>query len=51
MTSYSTSRRWINAFVYTAIYSEIVMKAKVGMMHLQNMVGMALTNQLGFKIM
>jgi hypothetical protein len=27
------------------------MKAKVGMMHLQKMVGMALTNQIDFKIM
>ena len=44
-------RRWINASVYTAIYSGIAMRANVGMMHLQKMVGMALTNWIGCKIM
>jgi len=51
MIGYSIVRRWINVFVYTAIYSEIVMRAKMGMMHLQKMVGMALTKRIGFKIM
>ena len=51
MIGLSIVRRWINASVYIAIYSGIAMRAKVGMMHLQKMVGMALTNWIGCKIM
>jgi hypothetical protein len=51
MIDLSIVRRWISVSVCIAVCSEIAMRAKVGMMHLQRIVGMDLTNRVDYKIM